>query len=95
MSITISKSSIMQYNGSVHQVNVAFNYRGYLISLGLDDSCGNPDRLFRGDFVIFKDELDVTAEFFPEYEDEKLVPASSAVLKDIFLGIDKKLESSS
>lgn len=60
MSITIAKSTIMQFNGSVAQVNVQFDYRGYQVSLGLDDSCGSKDKLFRGDFLVFKDGQDVT-----------------------------------
>lgn len=93
MSITINKNTIMQYGGSIHSVNVVFDYRGYTVSLCLDDSCGNKEKLFRGDFAIIKDTVDVSAEFFPDYTENNLIYASSQVLKEIFLSIDMKLDS--
>jgi len=51
------------------QVCVKIPYKGYEISLAFDDSCQGIGRnMFRSYLRVFKDDVDVTNQFF--YEDE-------------------------
>lgn len=91
MSIKIDKNSIYYKNGIIRQANVRFEYKGYTVSLAIDDSCGNSQSLFRGDFLIFKGDEDVTQQFYPGFTSSSIIPASSEELKNIFLAIDNML----
>lgn len=90
MSITIPKSSIRIHEGGVLAASVSFCYRGYRIALGLAD-CGDPSRLFCGEFQIYEDDVDLTLDFFSAAAETGVVPAGSTQLHDIFKLIDAKL----
>jgi hypothetical protein len=92
-SFTIDKQHVQytSHQGDICQVNTKIAYKGYEISLALDDSCGNPKELFRGDFLIFKDYLDVTVEFFPDYTSSSIICATGESLHEIVNLIDQKV----
>jgi hypothetical protein len=62
-------------------------YKGYEISIAMDDSCGAFEQYNRSDIRIFRDwdGKDVTYEFFRK---QGIVSASADTLKEVFANID-------
>jgi len=72
-------------------------YKGcYEISIALDDSCKAeiPTTMFRGDVKIYnKGGMDVTGDFYPDYDENSQIPTDWDVLKDLMDKIELKLKS--
>ena len=55
--------------------------KGYEISIAMDDSCGCLNKYGRVDVKVFKNDEDVTKQFFPE--SEYIQPINGEILLDL------------
>lgn len=71
-----------------HQACVKIPYKGYEISIAMDDSCGGMDTLRRSNIRVYRewDDADVTDQFWPVCNG--VCTANADNLKDIFSQID-------
>jgi hypothetical protein len=66
--------------------NTNIDFKGFIISIAMDDSCGEFDHFFRSDVRVFKNKEDVTKKFFRGSCDHVFVTG------DILFNLMKKIE---
>jgi hypothetical protein len=69
-------------------VCVKVPYKGYEVSIAMDDSCGAFDYYGRGDIAVFHGGDNVTVTMFGALPERGTLPADAETLKALFHKID-------
>jgi len=82
---------IKVYQHSIGQIYIKLCKKGYELSIAMDNPYkeGLPTTMSRGDILVYKNNKDVTKNFYPEYKKNIPVSIDWNTLKNFMDKIDK------